>query len=527
MTDRVPTYDPNPLHDVTGGTVAAGWDVPADGLDAGCVLALDGPAAMNWDAIVADVVAALRAPRVTAVDVREFWRPWADVLAATTSPTLADDPNFERLATGRLADLVVVPPPRAAEPDEIVVLFGPGAALLAHDVLWYLDRPKRLAEADVGAGRARNLGQRPGDGPATTKRLFYVDWPLLDRHRDHVLWAVDHWFDVQDPRRPTSLDGTALWRTLAALARHPMRTRPNTALGRELVAPESGLLVGDRRTQVELPFQLVVAAHPATVMGARVHDMFGTSFPVRFEYLDTVDGGNVPVRCHPRSAYMREVFGWPYTQHEAYYVVVGGPKNTVFLGLHGDVDLEEFQRAATRAHEDGVELDIERWVQTFPATEHQLFCIPAGTPHGSGEGNVVLEVSATPYRYSLPVHEAHAFANLDRSRTGAAVREELVCDPVVVRQRAGWREEVLCALPEMFYEVRRLVLEGDTPVPDDAIDGFHVLNVVSGAGVEISWAGGQRVLARAETIVVPAAVRGYRLRRLGVGPVRVVKALVR
>ena len=565
MTDRVPAYDPNPLHDVAGGTVVAGWSVPADSVDAGCVLALDGPAAMDWDAIVADVVAALRGRRVTPVDVRGFWRPWADVLAATTSPALADDPNFERLATGRLADLVVVPPPHAAEPDEIVVLFGPGAALLAHDVLWYLDRPKRFAEADVGAGRARNLGQRPGDGPATTKRLFYVDWPLLDRHRDHGLWAVDRWFDVQDPARPTSLDGTALWRTLAALARHPMRTRPtfnttpwggqwarrelgmesggaNTALGYELIAPESGVLVGDRRTHVELPFQLIVAAHPATVLGARVHDMFGTSFPVRFDYLDTVDGGNLSVHCHPRSAYMREVFGWPYTQHETYYVVVGGPANTVFLGLHDGVDLDEFQCAATQAHDHGVELDIERWVQTFPATEHQLFCIPAGTPHGSGEGNVVLEVSATPYLYSLrfydwlrhdaadrqrPVHVEHAFANLDRSRTGAAVGEELVCEPVVVRQRAGWREEVLCALPEMFYEVRRLVLEGDAPVPDDAIDGFHVLNVVSGAGVEISWAGGQRVLARAETIVVPAAVRGYRLRRLGSGPVRVVKALVR
>ena len=70
-----------------------------------------------------------------------------------------------------------------------------------------------------------------------------------------------------------------------------------------------------------------------------------------------------------------------------------------------------------------VPFDITDFVQTFPATPHQLFLIPAGTPHGSGEGNVVLEVSATPYLYSLrfydwlrrdgngqrPVHVEHAF----------------------------------------------------------------------------------------------------------------------
>jgi hypothetical protein len=279
---------------------------------------------------------------------------------------------------------------------------------------------------------------------------------------------------------------------------------------------------------VELPFQLVVAAHPATVMGARVHDRFDRSFPVRFDYLDTVDGGDLSVRCHPRPAYMRDVFGWSYPQHETYYVVAGGPANTVFLGLRDGVDVEEFQRAATLARDHGVELEIERWVQTFPADEHQLFRIPAGIPHGSGAGNVVLRVSATPHRYSLQFHDAaHAFANLDRERTGEAVRTELVCDPVVVREGAGWREEVLCALPEMFYEVRRLVLTGDTPAPEDTADGFHVLNVVAGTGIEVSWAAGRRVLACAETIVIPAAVRGYRLRRLGAEVVRVVKAFVR
>ena len=200
----------------------------------------------------------------------------------------------------------------------------------------------------MSAGRGRNLGQRSGDGVATTKRLFYVDWPLLDRHRDGLVARVDRWVDVQHPGRPTSIDGATMRDTMDVLASQPFRTRPtfnttpwggrwgqqqlgfnpggaNTALGYELIAPESGVLVGDvTATVVELPFQLIVASHPGTMLGPAVHEVFGTSFPIRFDYLDTVDGGNLSVHCHPRPAYMKEIFGWSYPQHETYYVMVGG-----------------------------------------------------------------------------------------------------------------------------------------------------------------------------------------------------------
>ena len=275
----------------------------------------------------------------------------------------------------------------------------------------------------------------------------------------------------------------------------------------------------------------------------RVHDMFGTSFPIRFDYLDTVDGGNLSVHCHPREDYMRDVFGWPYTQHETYYVMVGGESGRIFLGLRGDLDVEAFHRDAKEAHLLGEPFDIEQYVQVFPATPHQLFCVPAGTPHGSGVGNVILEVSATPYLYSLrfydwlrrdaqgkqrPVHVDHAFTNLDLSRAGAAVPNNLVQQPRMVREGDGWHEEMLGTLPEMFFEVRRIVLDADVEAPDDSTDGFHVLNVVEGDGVRIEATDGtSTTLAYAETLVVPAAVGPYRMRRLGDSRVRLVKAQVR
>ncbi|TDV57648.1 class I mannose-6-phosphate isomerase [Actinophytocola oryzae] len=560
-------YDPLPYYPPVTGAVRLGWasalaTLPADAR----VLAIDGPAVLDWDHVAKAVVAALPGP-VDVVDLRTAGLSWAEVERRTRTATLADDPDFEALASGSLADLLDhAKLPTGPVASGVRVLVGPGAALVGDpDVVWWADLPKRFAEAAVGAGTGRNLFA-PADVPATTRRLFYVDWPLLDRHRDALADRFDLWLDTREVENPTWLDGPSLRATCAALARRPHRTRPtfnttpwggqwgrrslghnpdaeNSALGYELIAPESGVLVGETPdVGVEVPFQLVVALAPVEVLGQDVHERFGTSFPIRFDYLDTVDGGNLSVHCHPRSTYMREVFGWPYTQHETYYLMLGSEENTVFLGLRDGASVAEFQKAARLANTEAVGFDIGRFVQTFPATPHQLFLIPAGTPHGSGRGNVVLEVSATPYLYSLrfydwlrrdsgdrqrPVHVDHAFRNLDPERAGAAVSERLVQQPRRVGGGEGWHEELIGALPEMFFEVLRLCVEPGATAEQDTAGRFHVLNVVEGERVILLTENGdEHQLGYAETIVVPAAVGRYTVRGLGGRPARVVKANV-
>ena len=563
------SYEPNPHYPPVAGHVAIGWKEAIASLGDRGVLAIDGPAMLDWAALRASLLRALTATGrtvATVVDANDALVSSSDIESGSRSPGLPDDPDFATLSTASLRDLVRAPTrvPRPAE--GLVLVTGPGAAFADPDVLWYADLPKRFAEQAIGAGTARNLGQREGDGTGSARRLFFVDWPILDRHRAAVAGRIDRWIDAREPDRPTSLDGTALRQTLADLARRPFRTRPtfntvswggqwgrrvlglnaegrNSGVGYELIAPESGVLVGDSGAVVEIPFQLIVEQCPVDLLGPDVHVRFGTSFPVRFDYLDTVDGGSLSVHCHPRAGYMAQVFGWPYPQHETYYLMVAGNQSHLFLGLRDGIDVDEFERCAREASEKERPFDIERFVQTFPARAHQLYAIPAGTPHGSGQGNVVLEVSATPYLYSLrfydwlrrddagrqrPVHIDHAFANLERQRTGASVARDLVPKPRVLRHGHGWREEALCTLPDLFFEVRRLELEPSATLPDDTSGRFHVLNVVDGSGVVIETERGDRLdLAYAETLVIPASVGGYVVRTLDRAPVKVVKALVR
>jgi mannose-6-phosphate isomerase class I len=559
------TYDPEPRYPVIEGEVQAGYGVLAAEVARRRprVLAVDGPAALPWERFIASLTNALQAAgaRIRTLDLRTSLAPWDEIRRRTAAAELPGDPVFARTFEGSLSELFDGLPAALTAADEGTLVFGPGSALVDHDLLWYADRPKRLALEDVQRGRAGNVGQRPGE-PGSERRLAFVDWPMLDRHKHELAGRLERYIDLSDPEAPRSLEGNALRRSLAALAVQPFRTRPtflpgpwggqwlrrvlgvatdapNLAWSYELITPESGILLGDAEP-AEVGFELLMSQHASSVLGAEVAERFGLSFPIRFDYLDTLDGGDLSIQCHPSETYMRETFGLPYTQDETYYVMVTTPGARIFLGLREDADLRAFAADAERAEQPGEAFEPDRYLQTHPADQHRLYLIPAGTPHASGAGNVVLEISATPYLYTLrfydwlrrdldgalrPVHLRHAFSNLDPRRRGESVRD-LMPEPSVVRCGTGWSELALGRLPELFFAVHRL--DFDDEIADDTGGRFHALNLAAGDEIEVQTAAGAvHALSYAETIVIPAAVGEYRLRRVRGGPCKVVKAFVR
>jgi len=102
----------------------------------------------------------------------------------------------------------------------------------------------------------------------------------------------------------------------------------------------------------------------------------------------------------------------------------------------------------------------------------------------------------------------------------------LIPEPAIVREGSGWAELALGTSPELFFAVHRLDFSDE--IADDTSGRFHGLNLAEGERVEIVTAAGQvHPLSYAETIVIPATVGAYRIRRRRGGPCKVVKAFVR
>jgi hypothetical protein len=405
-------------------------------------------------------------------------------------------------------------------------------------------------------GQVTNLGiSNAGEKPSLQyKRAFFVDWRVVDRLKSESLARWDYLLDSTTVGSPRLVTGAALRRGLESAASRPFRLVPffdqapwggqwmkevcgldpsveNYGWCFDCVPEENSLLFTFGNVRIEISSLLLVFFAPRALLGADVFSRFGAEFPIRFDFLDTMGGGNLSLQVHPLTSYIRDTFGIAYTQDESYYLMDAGPGASVFLGLRENVDPQAMLRELESAEGGGRPFDAERHVARWPARRHDHFLIPAGTVHCSGVNSMVLEVSATPYIFTFklwdwdrpgldglprPINLAHGAANIQWDRREAWVLANLINRITPIASGPGWREERTGLHELEFIETRRHWFVG--AAPHDTGDTVHVLNLVQGAEAIVESperAFDPFVVHYAETFVVPASVGRYAIRPHG------------
>lgn len=489
---------------------------------------------------------------------------------AMLAPLLGDDPVFGRMNSIEIADFLDAPKLAAARNHcaaaaGLVVVIGPAASLVCPQpaLLVYADlarweiqmRQRRNEIANLGA---RNFAETPS---LKYKRAFFVDWRSADRLKVQLFDRIDVLLDTNVPGAPKAISGEVLRRSLRETVRRPFRVvpffdpgpwgghwmervcgvpagdAPNHAWCFDCVPEENSLLLAFGEHRVEIPSINLVLAHPRELLGEGIFARFGAEFPIRFDFLDTVGGGNLSLQVHPLTSYIRQHFGMNYTQDESYYMLDAEAGACVYLGLKEGVNQAAMLRDLHRAQEeDDFEFPAETYVNRFPARKHDHFLIPAGTVHCSGKDSMVLEISATPYIFTFklwdwgrvglngrprPIHLQHGEANIQWNRTTDWVQRSLINRVEPLASADGWREERTGLHELEFIETRRHWFTGT--VPHDTQGTVHVLNLVEGdeAVVESpSGAFAPFTVHYAETFIVPAAVGPYTIRPAAPHPSR-------
>ena len=85
-----------------------------------------------------------------------------------------------------------------------------------------------------------------------------------------------------------------------------------------------------------------------------MYEAFGAEFPIRFDFLDTMDGGNLSLQVHPLKEYIREKFGMAYTQDESYYILDAKDDAFVYLGLKEKIVPEKMVHELEKVQDAGV-----------------------------------------------------------------------------------------------------------------------------------------------------------------------------
>ena len=268
------------------------------------------------------------------------------------------------------------------------------------------------------------------------------------------------------------------------------------------------------------------------LLGAPVESRFGKEFPIRFDILDTLEGGNLSLQVHPTTQYARDNFGLPYTQDESYYVLDAEENSHVYLGLKKDVNKDEVLNALENAQSgNGNPFDTEKYINKFPAKKHSHFLIPAGTIHCSGANSVVLEISSTPNLFTFKLWDWDRLGldgkprpiNIERGkeviqwdRDTDYTHEQLVDKFTKVDEGDGWKEEKTGLHPNEFIETRRHTFT--KAVKHYTNDSVNVFNLVDGKEIVVYSESNDFepfIVHYAETFIVPASVKEYYIKPHG------------
>ncbi len=299
----------------------------------------------------------------------------------------------------------------------------------------------------------------------------------------------------------------------------------------DCVPEENSLCLKVDDVVIEIPAQDLVLLQPQALLGEQVHARFGAEFPIRFDFLDTMEGQPLSLQVHPLTEYIQNQFGMHYTQDESYYILDAGDNATVYLGVKNGINKQAMLNDLAAAQRGEKSFDDDRFINQFSAKKHDHFLIPAGTIHCSGSNTMVLEVSATPYIFTFklwdwdrvgldgqprPLHLAHGEQVIQWERDTDWVKENLINAVKPISEGEGWREESTGLHEREFIETRRHWFRNT--VTHHTGGNVNVLNLIEGREALVESPVGAfapYTVHYAETFIIPASVGEYTIRPIG------------
>lgn len=496
------------------------------------------------------------------INTRNLMKP-QDEIKAMTERFMTDDVLFGYVTNLTLndyfdAEKLEQARKQVADATGRVIIVGSGAAMVApaEATVVYVDMARWEIQQRFRVHEVKALGvdNREDAVSLQYKRGYFNDWRILDRYKESLFGRVDFWLDTHIANEPRLIDKETFFKGIEETVKTPFRVVPffdpapwggqwmkevcglnpekeNYGWCFDCVPEENSLYFEVNGVRFELPSVDLVLLKSRELLGEPVEARFGKDFPIRFDFLDTVGGGNLSVQVHPTTQFIRENFGMYYTQDESYYLLDAKEGASVYLGLKTGIDKNEMIHDLREAQKGEVVFDTERYVNRLPAKKHDHYLIPGGTVHCSGSEALVLEISSTPNLFTFklwdwqrlgldgkprPINVERGKDVIDWKRDTEYVNKHLANRFTQVAEGDGWREECTGLHPNEFIETHRHWFS--KPVTHHTNNSVNVLNLVEGEEAVVESpinAFKPFVVHYAETFIIPASVGEYTIAPYG------------
>ena len=234
----------------------------------------------------------------------------------------------------------------------------------------------------------------------------------------------------------------------------------------------------------------------------------GPHFPILLKFLDA--SHMLPVHLHADDETARKKHGEPHGKSEAWHILWAEPDASILAGIKAGFSHKDLFDAFKRQ-------DYGSVMPRYPIQSGDTVYVPGGILHTFGPGTLIAEVQQTSdlgqfvmpedlYGNRLGEDEwnANIEATLDELKTDFMPRP----NPGLVLEDDGNRRTLCCAGPHFALE--RWTLGGPYTAPPRP-DRFTTLSNVGEGSVRLEHGGGEEVLGRAESCILPAAIGEVRV----------------
>lgn len=242
----------------------------------------------------------------------------------------------------------------------------------------------------------------------------------------------------------------------------------------------------------------LIEIYMGDLVGDKVYDMFGLTFPLLFKLIDA--NQNLSIQVHPGDEIAAERHN-SFGKTEMWYVVDADQGAELTIGFTKDCNQDEYL--------DALESDrVEELLQKVPVTKGDVLFIPAGLVHAIGKGVVVAEIQQS----SDVTYRIYDYKRVDENGHERDLHTEEALDVIDFSEAKN---------PKTAYQIKRNqivelvscdyfttnIIEFDEPLTRNygTIDSFVAYMCLEGSFV-IEYNDEKTVVNSGETMLIPACI---------------------
>ena len=269
----------------------------------------------------------------------------------------------------------------------------------------------------------------------------------------------------------------------------------------ELSAVEGNVSVVKEGDYAGKPLTYLLEQFPAEVLGTKVHEHFGTQFPLLFKFLDAKE--DLSIQVHPNDELAKKRHN-SFGKTEMWYVMQADEGSRIIVGFK--------EKSSAQQYLDKLEskslIDI---LNQEPAKKGDVYFLETGTVHAIGAGIVIAEIQQT----SDITYRIYDWDRVDANGKGRQLHVEEALDAMNYNPTDTKKEyakeantsNVMVDCP--YFTTNFLPLAGSKSVSKDG-SSFTVYICTDGE-YSVEFEGKTYAFKKGDTVLIPAALKAFTL----------------